>query len=196
MNSQMTLCIDPGHGMSNRKSGVYDTGAAVCTRRGVAGSVDQWVYEAEIVMEFANELRQVLLGMGHQVIRTRKDALDPTPLADRAKIAKRFHCDMLISLHCNASDGRGRGTETFYRGASNKGLAQACNAAVCASLGTRNRGVKLEAQSQHARLAVLNFPRAVLIELAFIDHPEDRAALMDETKMLLAAQALAEAITS
>lgn len=189
MKHGMIIGIDPGHGMSNIKRGVHDSGA-VWPGRGKTQ-----ITEAGIVMDFANELRQVLQGMGHTVIRTRKDALDPAPVGQRAAIAKRYGCELLISLHCNASDGKGHGTETYYRGAVNCSLAKACNDAVCASLGTRNRGVKLEAQSQHKTLAVLNFPRAVLIELAFIDHTEDRALLLDETKMLLCAQALADVIT-
>jgi N-acetylmuramoyl-L-alanine amidase len=63
------------------------------------------------------------------------------------------------------------------------------------ALGTHNRGVKTESASQHARLAVLNFPRAVLIELGFIDHAGDRALLLDPKKMLQACDALCHAIT-
>lgn len=188
----MIICIDPGHGMSNRKRGIYDPGAEV--RVSNVRSVPP-VTEAAIVMDWANELRALLRAMGHTVIRTRKDHLDPAPLNERVETAKDYNCEILISLHCNAADKKANGTETFYRGAHNKGLATACNAAVVASLGTRNRGIKLESESQHKTLAVLNFPRAVLIELAFIDHAEDRAKLLDESLMLLACQALADAIT-
>lgn len=185
----MRICIDPGHGMGNRKRGVPDSGAAVT----VGGKK---ITEAEIVMDWANELRGILLGMGHKVVRTRVDGNDPAPVMERAHTAMVYDCEVFISLHCNAANGQANGTETYYRGAKNKSLARACNDAVVTALGTRDRGVKTEEASQHARLAVLNFPRAVLIELGFIDHAGDRAAMLDEGKMLLACQALAEAITS
>jgi N-acetylmuramoyl-L-alanine amidase len=184
----MKIGVDPGHGMSNSIRGKLDTGAV--WSRGA-----ERVTEEEIVMEWANELRGVLLRRGHEVVRTRVNRLDPAPVGRRAGIARQFGCDVLISLHCNAANGRASGTETFYRGTLNKPLAVACNEALVSALGTRDRGVKLESQSQHKRLAVLAFPRAVLIELGFIDNATDRALLRDEAKMLLACQALADAIT-
>lgn len=184
----MKICIDPGHGMSNSIRGKLDTGA-------VWSRGPERVTEEEIVMEWANELRGVLLKRGHEVVRTRVNRLDPAPVGQRAGLARRFGCDVLISLHCNAANGRATGTETFYRGTLNKPLAMACNGAIVSALGTRDRGVKLESQSQHKRLAVLTFPRAVLIELGFIDNASDRALIRDEAKMLLACQALADAIT-
>jgi len=189
----MIICIDPGHGMSNRKRGIYDPGAEV--RVSNVRSVPP-VTEAAIVMDWANELRAILKGMGHTVIRTRKDSLDSAPLNERVATAKRFKCDVFISLHCNAADRTAHGTETFYRGTSNKALAQRCNDAVVSALGTKSRGIKLESASQHSRLAVLNFPRAVLIELGFMDHAGDLALILDQQLMLLACQNLATAITT
>ncbi len=185
----MNICLDPGHGMSNARRGVYDTGAAV-----QVDGVE--ITEAEIVMKWANVLRGILQGMGHKVIRTRVDERDPAPVGARAGIAKEYGCEVFIALHCNCANGKAKGTETFYRGEQNKSLAQACNDAVVKTLDMQNRGVKTEHESQHTRLAVLNFPRAVLIELGFIDHAGDRAKLMDETLMHLACEALADVITS
>lgn len=179
--------------MSNRSRGRYDSGAV--WPDDPRGGERQWE-EADIALDWANELRGILIGMGHHVVRTRIDRIDPAPVGKRAQIAQSYGCEVFISLHCNAANGKANGTETYYRGAKNKSLARACNDAVVTALGTRDRGVKTEEASQHARLAVLNFPRAVLIELGFIDHAGDRAAMLDEGKMLLACQALAEAITS
>lgn len=188
--SKLTICVDPGHGMSNRRAGVYDTGATARDGRG------QLIAEASIAMDWANELKAQLEIMGCRVIRTRIGPADRAPVGERAAIARKYGSDALISLHCNAADGRAHGTETFYRGAENKALAQACNAAVQSSLGTKDRGLKLESASQHSRLAVLSFPAAVLIELGFIDHEGDRSRMLDQQLMLLACQKLAEAIVS
>jgi N-acetylmuramoyl-L-alanine amidase len=183
----MTICVDPGHGMSNRRKGVYDSGA-------VGGNGTDQITEAEIVMTWANELCAVLLAMEYKVIRTRVGHKDPAPVGMRAKIAADYKCDVLISLHCNAANGQANGTETFYRGGANKALASDCNTAIVASLGTRDRGIKTESQSQHPRLAVLNFPRAVLIELGFIDHTGDSRAMTDDAMRKAACHALACAI--
>lgn len=183
----MTICLDPGHGLSNRKPGAFDPGAVV--------RVDgKDIREADVVLEWTDELRAVLMAEGHRVIRTRAHAKDPAALAERVSIALQHQCDVLISLHCNAADGFAHGTETFYRGARNKPLAEALNTALAEALGTKNRGIKSEVASQHARLAVLNFPRAVLIELGFLDHAGDREKMLDEKRMLLACQAMAAAL--
>lgn len=173
--------------MSNRKAGVYDPGATVRV-----GSKE--ITEAGIVMDWANELKIQLEMLGARVIRTRINASDVAPVSERASIAHKYGCAALISLHCNAANGKASGTETFYRGTANAALATACNDAVRLALGTKDRGIKTEAASQHSRLAVLNFPTACLIELGFIDHEGDRARMMDQQLMLLACQRLAEAI--
>jgi N-acetylmuramoyl-L-alanine amidase len=54
---KLTFCIDPGHGMSNRKPGVYDPGATVRV-----GSTE--ITEAGIVMDWANELKIQLEMLG------------------------------------------------------------------------------------------------------------------------------------
>lgn len=179
----MKICIDPGHGMSNRKPGVYDPGAC--------NGDDS---EAEIVMDWANRLRNILKARGHYVVRTRVDDKDPAPIGKRAQIAKAYGCDILISLHCNAANGRASGTETFYRGEANKTKAVKLNKAVVDALGTKNRGVKTEEQSQHTRLAVLGFPQSYLIELGFIDNPDDLSKLTCFKLQQAACEALADAI--
>lgn len=170
--------------MANRRPGQYDFGAIASGHS-----------EAEIVMVWANELRAELLALGHKVVRTRVDAKDSAPLNLRADIAKAYFCDVLVSLHCNAFDNKANGTETFYRGEANKAEAKRINSAVVAALGTRDRGVKTEEQSQHTRLAILNFPRAFLIELGFMDNKDDLERITDPAKRKATCQALAKVLT-
>lgn len=180
----MTIILDPGHGMSNRRSGTFDPGA-------VAGGVR----EADIALEWCNALRLILIEAGHHVIRTRIDNADPAPIGSRANIATRFKGQVMLSIHCNAATGTASGTETFYRGESHKAKASAINAAVVAALGTRDRGVKTESASQHSRLAVMAFQPCFLLELGFIDHPGDRAKMLDPGLRGLACEALAKVLT-
>ncbi|RYD39438.1 MAG: N-acetylmuramoyl-L-alanine amidase, partial [Verrucomicrobiaceae bacterium] len=85
----MTIIIDPGHGMSNRRSGVFDPGA-----------VSAGVCEAGIAMDWANELRGILRAAGHTVVRTRIDHNDPAPVGKRAAIARQYGGEIMVSLHC------------------------------------------------------------------------------------------------
>lgn len=186
MNIPKVVIIDPGHGMSNRRAGVYDS-----------GTESAGVQEATVAMDYANTLRQILMDRGIRVVRTRTDAKDPAPIGQRSVIAKRFHGDIMISLHCNDSGtGKAMGTETFYRGSVNAAMAKRLNNAVCISLGTKSRGIKLESQSQHASLAVMSFQPCFLIELGFMDNKSDRDAFLDPVKRKAACTAIADAITT
>ena len=177
------IIIDPGHGMSNRKSGRYDPGACAYDAT-----------EAAIAMDWANELRDILKARKVAVVRTRVDDKDPAPVGQRAAIARRYKGDIMVSLHCNAANGKARGTETFYRGAENKTMAENLNFAVVNSLLTVNRGVKLEAESQHNRLAIMAFQPCFLIELGFIDHDGDRAKMLDPVLRKAACTAIADVL--
>lgn len=177
------IILDPGHGMGNRRAGRYDPGA-------VAGKVT----EADIVMAWANEMRDILRYMKVPVIRTRVNAADPCHVSRRAQIARDYHGTIMISLHCNAANGRASGTETFYRGDEHKAQAARLNAAVCTALGTKSRGVKTENDSQHATLAVMSFQPCFLIELGFIDHAGDRAKMLDPELRRAACAALVSEI--
>lgn len=180
----MTIILDPGHGMSNRRSGTFDPGAVADGFR-----------EADIALLWANQLRIILIEAGHKVVRTRVDHSDPAPVGRRAGIASKFGGEIMLSIHCNAADGKAHGTETFYRGAGNKAKASAINTAVVQALGTRDRGVKTESSSQHSRLAVLDFPQCYLLELGFIDNPEDRDRMINPVKRKTACEALKKALT-
>jgi len=178
-----TIIIDPGHGMSNRKTGVYDSGAES------AGHT-----EAAIVMDWANELRAILTERGAKVVRTRVDAKDPCPVWRRDDIATSYKGDIMISLHCNSANGTASGIETFYRGADDLPMAKRLTDALCAVLALPNRGPKTEKQSQHASLAVMEFAACWLIELGFIDNPKDRAKLLDPAMRRKGCEAIASVI--
>lgn len=159
------LCIDPGHGSSNRKAGVYDPGAC-------AGNLT----EAGVVLEWALTGKWVCKEAGIECYLTRDDDSDPNPVGQRDDKAERENCTHFVSLHCNA--GGGHGTETYYRDQRDKVLAQIANTCAHQSLGLPNRGVKSEGSSQHPRLAVFDFDGpACLVELGFIDNANDRLLL-------------------
>jgi len=179
----MSIIIDSGHGMSNRRAGVFDPGA-----------VSNGIREADIALAWCNEIRGLLMARGNKVVRTRVDNSDPAPIGKRASIARQYGGTVMLSLHCNAATGSANGTETFYRGEANKGMAERINAAVVAALGTRDRGVKTESASQHARLAVMAFQPCYLLEIGFIDHAGDRAKMLDPDLRRKACQGIVSAL--
>jgi N-acetylmuramoyl-L-alanine amidase len=178
------VIVDPGHGMSNRQSGRYDPGACA------AGAA-----EASIVMDWGNELRNILRARKVAVVRTRVDARDPAPVGQRASIARRYKGDIMVSLHCNAGGPDANGTETFYRGAENRMLAARLNQAVVNVLQTRNRGAKTEDQTQHGRLAVMAFQPCFLVELGFITNTGNRQKMLDPNLRRAGCLAIADVLT-
>jgi len=179
----MTIILDAGHGMGNRKPGVFDPGA-----------VSAGIREADITMAWCNEIRGLLMARGNKVVRTRVDNSDPAPIGQRAGIARQYGGTVMLSLHCNAATGSANGTETFYRGDTNKAMAERINAAVVAALGTRDRGVKTESASQHARLAIMAFQPCFLLEIGFIDNAGDRAKMLDPDLRRKACQGIVSAL--
>jgi N-acetylmuramoyl-L-alanine amidase len=153
--------------------------------------VSNGIREADIAMAWANELRAILQAAGARVVRTRIDNSDPAPVGQRAAIAREYGGDIMLSLHCNAANSKANGTETFYRGETNRAMAGRINDAVVGALHTRNRGAKTESASQHARLAVMAFQPTFLLELGFIDHSGDRFKMLDPAMRRAACEALA-----
>ena len=181
----MIVILDPGHGMSNRKRGVFDPGA-----------VSNGVREADIALDWVNELRGILQARGIKVVRTRRNNADPCPVWRRDDIAVSYGGDIMLSFHCNAAGGKASGSEVFFRGEDDRPLARKLSAAVSSALGIRDRGAKTEKDSQHASLAVLEFDKCWLIELGFIDHAGDRAKMLDAGLRRAACEALAKVITT
>lgn len=164
----MSICLDPGHGYSSRRPGVYDSGAVAA---GIA--------EADVVLQWALTAKWLLSQAGIPVVMTRDDDRDSTPVGQRDEIAERLGADLFLSLHCNAANGRASGVEVFYRDQKDKKFAEATLAALVKATGLKSRGVKAENQSQHNRLAIFEFDGpACLAEIGFLDNPKDRQKLL------------------
>lgn len=183
------LCIDPGHGLGNKRPGIYDPGA-------VSGGVS----EADVVLMYALTVkfvfRQKLLERGGPVLSdslflTRDEASDVTPVGRRDNMAENAGCTHLISLHLNA--GGGTGIETICRGSEDRAFGERVHRGVVDALDLRDRGLKDESQSHVGKLAVLEFRGpACLVELGFVDQPSDREKLLRRTSRLLVAESLWE----
>lgn len=179
----MKIAIDAGHGMSNRKDGVYDPGA-----------VWNGVEEADITLQWALTGKWVLTQQGIACYLIRDDDSDQAPVWERNDWAEEMECTRYISLHCNASSNAPHvsGTETYARftettGRNNYEWAKAVNDSCVEVLQSKDRGVKTESESQHSRLAVLDFKNgpSCLLEIGFITNPIE-ATLMLQRKARIA----------
>ena len=93
----MKICIDPGHGMSNRKLGTYDPGATH-TENGTTYE------EATIALRYGLTLKDILRARGIETFMTRDDADDNAPVGMRARNARAVGCDAFISFHLNDAE--------------------------------------------------------------------------------------------
>lgn len=165
----MKICIDPGHGMSNRQWGIYDSGATHVEN-------GYQFQEADIALRYALAIKDALRARQVEVFMTRDDATDHAPVGKRATNAKDAGCQLLLSLHLNdVESDLANGLEVLYRDAEDRLLAERLLAALLPITAIRNRGVK-----KRTDLAVLKFDGpAALIELGFIGNDHDRGRLLD-----------------
>ncbi len=165
----MKVCIDPGHGMSNRQMGIFDPGATHVEN----GFLFK---EADIALRYGLTLKDVFRSQQVEVFMTRDDSTDHAPVGARASMAKSAGCDVFISLHLNDfDDDTANGVEVLFRDADDKLLAQKLQDALVKTSKMKDRKIK-----QRNDLAVLKFNGvAVLVELGFIANDSDRSKLLN-----------------
>ena len=168
----MKVAVDPGHGMSNRQTGIFDPGATH-VENGFRHE------EATIALKYGLILKDIFRARGHDVFMTRDDGEDHAPVGMRATNAKNAGCNVFVSLHLNDfDDDTANGLEVLYRGTDDKAFAQDLQTALLGITGFKDRKIK-----KREDLAVLKFngPSA-LIELGFIAHDGNRETLLNPQK--------------
>jgi len=165
----MKVCIDPGHGMSNRKPGIFDSGA-VHVENGFQHQ------EAVITLKYGLTLKDVFRARQVDVFMTRDDQQDHAPVTARAKNAKNAGCNVFVALHMNDNeDDSANGLEVLFRDDDDKALAQKMQTALVKVTKLKDRKIE-----QRTDLAVLKFQgTAILIELGFIANDKDRETLLN-----------------
>ena len=185
--SEFRVAIDPGHGLSNVRSGRFDPGA-----------IGQGLEEHQVTLEYALTLKFFLTQMGVDVFLTRSSDTENAPVGARDDRASAAGCTHFVSLHTNASvNPLVRGTEIFYRDAADFSFATRLNRALRSArvaLGP-DRGVRHERMTARKRLAVLDFRGpACLVELGFISNKSDAAYLRSREGRIAICKALASEI--
>lgn len=179
----MIIGIDPGHGMSNRRHGVYDPGAVYINDE------NEKIEEARIALAIGLELREQAQMRGWRTWMSRSTNTSDAPLRDRVLRARAAQCDVLVSIHCNAhTTDAANGIETLYL--SSEWVAAEIQRQLVAVLELRDRGIK-----QRDDLAILRYERlAVLCEVGFISNAKDRSVIINPTRQLAAARAIIDSL--
>ena len=161
----MKIMINPGH------CPIFDSGAC-----------GFGMTEADVALHIGRKVRDFLSKVGYDVELFQYDGLD-----EIVEECDDWGADLFVSIHCNAFDGKARGTETFfYNSAEGEKLAECIQRQIVDRLGTVDRGVKEE------RLFVLRYTScpAVLVETAFIDNVHDNELLAERQEDFARAIAL------
>ena len=170
------ICLDPGHG---------GQGHVPDYKRGPTG-----VREAEVNLQVALHLRNMLQEVGATVVMTRLDD-SYVDLAMRSQIANESGADFFISLHHNGVDNPETNyTSTWYHGDADDSrqsldLARYIQHGVSDALhlpsfpATGLYSDKLVAASGFGVLRLTECP-AVLCEASFLSNPEEETRLQDD----------------
>ncbi|MCU0316447.1 MAG: N-acetylmuramoyl-L-alanine amidase family protein [Fimbriimonadaceae bacterium] len=175
------IVIDPGHG--GRDPGATTAG----------------VSEKTIVLLTSREIARALEREGASVILTRDDDTF-IPLNERPAIANRSGAGLFISVHANSNrltDSRS-GSITFFHRQDPMGrlLAECIQAELAQRTGIPGIGAWSDSRIYSSGFAVLRGAQmpAVLLELGFVNHWQDRARMQTQEFRERAAQAVVNGI--
>lgn len=182
----MLVYVNAGHGKGTR--GQYDPGAV-----GPTG-----LREAEVTQDLADRVEHLLRAKG---IAT--DGKKVESLYEAVRAANTAGAAVFVSIHCNSLRGSpARGTETWYHGSKGQALARAVHTRMIERLATdggwkeavpvKDRGLK------YGTFYVLKGTRmpSILVEVAFISHPDEEALLKDRHYRQEVAQAIADGVAA
>ena len=144
------------------------------------GAVGNGFREKDLNLAVSNQASNILRQWGYTVINNRTTDVDRSITRD-ANLANENRVDALVEIHLNSNNGPpATGTEAFIS-IRDQGRARAIASAILQRinrLGYVNRGVKTmvnsAGQDSLGILRLSNVP-AVLVELAFINNPQDMA---------------------
>jgi N-acetylmuramoyl-L-alanine amidase len=144
------------------------------------GAIGNGLREKDLTLAVSNQAGAILRSWGYQVLHNRTTDVDRSITRD-ANLANSQRAAALVEVHLNSNIGTpATGTEAFIS-VRDRGPARALANAILArisALGYVNRGVKTEVnaagEDRFGILRLTNMP-ATLVELAFINNPQDMA---------------------
>ncbi len=145
-----------------------------------AGASYNGYLEKDVNLAVSNALTEILRSRGYTVINNRTTDVNRSIVND-ARMANEQGVDAVVELHMNANEGEPfTGTEVYYSvfdQGTGRRLAQAIVDNI-AALGFVNRGIKTRVNSagqDYFGIIRLTRAPAVLVEMAFLNNPDDMA---------------------
>ncbi|MGB8909050.1 MAG: N-acetylmuramoyl-L-alanine amidase [Candidatus Cybelea sp.] len=174
------IVIDPGHGGSDR------------------GTVHGGVSEADLTLDMAKRLRDILIARGWQVKLTHETDVDvyapnDSPhdeLQARVDVANNAGARLFVSIHVNAFINSGPYGTTYYISKPDDTALASAMETQLESDGTKDDGIV----KSHLYVTYHTKMPAVLVETAFLSNPNDYALLTSAAWRQKVAQGLADAI--
>ena len=178
----MRVCIDPGHGGTD------------------SGAVGNGYYEKDLNLGVSIRLRDFLVNNGVDAVLTRdRDiTLDPNP---RMQIVKKFNPEVCLSIHFNASNGKGRGVETIFQvnNTNSDKLAKLVLDQI-SSLGIIKRSAYFKESHQHPgedyyfMLRLTKPITSIIAECMFIDNIDDMKFMNNSNAMQNIAESIGKGV--
>jgi N-acetylmuramoyl-L-alanine amidase CwlD len=177
------ICIDPGHGGSDR--GAYNRNLGLA--------------EKEVTLDISKRLAEILRSKGWKVVLTRNSDRDVTyagspdrdELNARCAAASNFGASLFISVHINASVNRqANGFSTHWYKNQDYPLAAEIQSRLISKTGRRDRGVS---RDRFFVLRNTDIP-SVLVEAGFISNDEEAGLLLNEEYLQRVAEGIADGL--
>lgn len=162
-----------------------------------SGAVANNTKEKDLNLAIAKACGDMLKRYGVEVRMSRsKDENDP--LSEEIRECNAFSPDLAVSIHNNASNGKGDGAEVFHSHLGGKGKALAENIlAEIVKVGQNSRGAKIRKNSNgkdyYGFIRETSAP-AVIVECAFVDNATDLKILATESQRKTMGEAIAKGI--
>lgn len=183
----MQIVIDAGHGGT-------DPGAI---------NMRLNLHEADVNLEYANRLVQLLTEAGHQAFLTRTRLDETVDLADRCCISNVRMADLFVSLHCNSSKNWDAcGIEVWTspgESASDECATEILNAIANAFPERRLRTDMSDGDpDRESKFYVLVHTAgpAILVEMGFLSNDDEATWLVDSETADRYVQAIADGVLS
>lgn len=151
--------------------------------RNEAAGIHEFEFNEDLAMRIENRVESAMVQRvyrrTYQELPADINALDP---------------NFVLSLHCNAYDGRASGTEVLYhhRSENGKKIAEILQTHLVQFLGLRDRGIKRKTAAERGGyLLRYTVAPCVIAEPFFIDNDEDLARARDDLEGLAGAYASA-----
>lgn len=172
--SEATIVIDPGHGGAD------------------PGAIGDYIYEKQATVDTAAIIAQKLESVGANVILTRTGD-ESISLEERAYLSNSYGADLFISIHYDSTPEGvyATGTTTYYYADSDNYVADLINDELSKNLPLPNNG------SRFGNFLVLreNAQPAILLELGYMNNPDDVATFNTSHYQNLVADSILNALT-